>query len=248
MWALRLWAAGGVGEQNDLGLIDPNNIERIEIVKGASSALYGSDAIAGVINIITRKHDEGIMLEDKTHYGTYNDVRQHNGVALRWGKISSYTNFQLLATKQTKGDFPERGTQQGNARWLCAKGRTRGTDHKGDDIGRTESRGHRHADYCDYREQSDEKGDALFVFGNAPTALMELCDLMRHGKAHPQGIIAAPVGFVHVKESKHMAKSFTHVPKIIIEGRKGGSNIAATLCNAIMTLDDAEQLKPGRDL
>ena len=66
MWALRLWAAGGVGEQNDLGLIDPNNIERIEIVKGASSALYGSDAIAGVINIITRKHDEGIMLEDKT--------------------------------------------------------------------------------------------------------------------------------------------------------------------------------------
>ena len=45
-----------------------------------------------------------------------------------------------------------------------------------------------------------------------------------------------------------MVKSFTHVPKIIIEGRKGGSNIAATLCNAIMTLDDAEQLKPGRDL
>lgn len=94
----------------------------------------------------------------------------------------------------------------------------------------------------------EEHPDALFVFGNAPTALMELCDLMRHGKAHPQGIIAAPVGFVHVKESKHMVKSFTHVPKIIIEGRKGGSNIAATLCNAIMTLDDAEQLKPGRDL
>ena len=94
----------------------------------------------------------------------------------------------------------------------------------------------------------EEHPDALFVFGNAPTALMELCDLMRHGKAHPQGIIAAPVGFVHVKESKHMVKSFTHVPKIIIEGRKGGSNIAATLCNAIMTLDVAEQLKPGRDL
>ncbi|MGN0283134.1 MAG: precorrin-3B C(17)-methyltransferase [Prevotella sp.] len=94
----------------------------------------------------------------------------------------------------------------------------------------------------------EEHPDALFVFGNAPTALMELCDLMRHGKAHPQGIIAAPVGFVHVKESKHMVKSFADVPKIIVEGRKGGSNVAATLCNAIMTLDDAEQLKPGRDL
>lgn len=86
---------GDVGGQNDLSLIDPNNIDRIEIVKGASSALYGSDAIAGVINIITKKHDEGIMVENKTRYGTYNDIRQHNGVALRWGKWSSYTNFQL---------------------------------------------------------------------------------------------------------------------------------------------------------
>ena len=94
----------------------------------------------------------------------------------------------------------------------------------------------------------EEHPDALFAFGNAPTALMELCDLIRKGKAHPTGIIAAPVGFVHVKESKHMVKPFKDIPKIIIEGRKGGSNLAATLCNAIMTFDDAEQLKPGRDL
>ena len=90
--------------------------------------------------------------------------------------------------------------------------------------------------------------DALFAFGNAPTALMELCDLIRKGKAHPAGIIAAPVGFVHVRESKHMVKPFKTIPKIIIEGRKGGSNLAATLCNAILTFDDAAQLKPGRDL
>ena len=90
--------------------------------------------------------------------------------------------------------------------------------------------------------------DALFAFGNAPTALMELCDLIRKGKAHPAGIIAAPVGFVHVRESKHMVKPFKAIPKIIIEGRKGGSNLAATLCNAILTFDDAAQLKPGRDL
>ena len=94
----------------------------------------------------------------------------------------------------------------------------------------------------------EEHPDALFAFGNAPTALMELCDLIRKGKAHPVGIIAAPVGFVHVKESKHMVKPFRNIPKIIIEGRKGGSNLAATLCNAILTFDDAAQLKPGRDL
>ncbi len=94
----------------------------------------------------------------------------------------------------------------------------------------------------------EEHPDALFAFGNAPTALMELCDLIRKGKAHPAGIIAAPVGFVHVKESKHMVKPFKDIPKIIVEGRKGGSNLAATLCNAILTFDDAAMLKPGRDL
>ena len=94
----------------------------------------------------------------------------------------------------------------------------------------------------------EEHPDALFAFGNAPTALMELCDLIRKGKARPAGIIAAPVGFVHVRESKHMVKPFRDIPKIIVEGRKGGSNLAATLCNAILTFDDAAQLKPGRDL
>lgn len=94
----------------------------------------------------------------------------------------------------------------------------------------------------------EEHPDALFAFGNAPTALMELCALIRKGKARPAGIIAAPVGFVHVRESKHMVKPFKDIPKIIVEGRKGGSNLAATLCNAILTFDDAEQLKPGRDV
>ncbi len=94
----------------------------------------------------------------------------------------------------------------------------------------------------------EDHPDALFAFGNAPTALMELCDLVRKGKARPAGIIAAPVGFVHVKESKHMVKPFRNIPKVIVEGRKGGSNLAATLCNAILTFDDAAQLKPGRDV
>lgn len=94
----------------------------------------------------------------------------------------------------------------------------------------------------------NEYPEALYVFGNAPTALMELCALMHRGKAAPVGVIGAPVGFVNVKESKHMLKSFTHVPKLIIEGRKGGSNLAATLVNAILCFDDAVQLLPGRDL
>lgn len=93
-----------------------------------------------------------------------------------------------------------------------------------------------------------EHPDALFVFGNAPTALLELSTLVKRGTARPCGIIAAPVGFVHVCESKHSIKPFTSVPKIIVEGRKGGSNLAATLVNSILCWPDAEQLKPGRDV
>ena len=89
---------GDVGGQNDLSLIDPQNIERIEIVKGAASALYGSDAIAGVINIITRKPDEGLLVENSTRGGSYGDLRQHNALALAAGDLRSYTNFHLQHT------------------------------------------------------------------------------------------------------------------------------------------------------
>ena len=98
------------------------------------------------------------------------------------------------------------------------------------------------------RRAAEEHPEALYVFGNAPTALMELCKLMRQHKAHPVGVVGAPVGFVNVRESKYMLKSFTHLPKLVIEGRKGGSNLAATLVNAILCFDDAAQLRPGRDL
>ena len=87
---------GDVGGENDLSLIDPHNIEKIEIVKGAQSALYGSDAMAGVINIITKKHTEkGLYADNITRYGSHNDLRQHNTLALRIGQVNSQTNFQL---------------------------------------------------------------------------------------------------------------------------------------------------------
>lgn len=90
---------GDVGGENDLNMIDPHNIEKIEIVKGAASALYGSDAIAGVINIITKRHDqEGLAIDNTTRYGAFNDLRQHNGLAFSIGKLQSYTNFQLQHT------------------------------------------------------------------------------------------------------------------------------------------------------
>lgn len=90
--------------------------------------------------------------------------------------------------------------------------------------------------------------DALYAFGNAPTALIELTDLIRRGDARPAGIIAAPVGFVNVVESKLRVKVFKNIPHAIINGRKGGSSLAATIVNAAIALDDAAELWPGRDV
>lgn len=86
---------GDVGGQNNLGLIDPARIERIEIVKGAASALYGSDAIAGVVNIILKKHRENILIENTSRGGSYGEFRQSNTVQFKVGKFTSSINFQL---------------------------------------------------------------------------------------------------------------------------------------------------------
>ena len=90
---------GDNGGENDLGRIDPHNIDHIEIVKGAGSALYGSDAMAGVINIITRRHDDqAIYLENTTRGGSYMDLRQHNSIGFSIGKFTSLTTLQIQHT------------------------------------------------------------------------------------------------------------------------------------------------------
>ena len=76
-------------------------------------------------------------------------------------------------------------------------------------------------------------GPIIFAIGNAPTALMRICELVKEGRLKPALIIGAPVGFVNVVESKEMAMDLD-VPFIVPAGRKGGSNIAATICNAML--------------
>jgi len=73
----------------------------------------------------------------------------------------------------------------------------------------------------------------IFAIGNAPTALIALYDLVKAGKLKPALIIGVPVGFVNVVESKVMITELG-IPYIVAKGRKGGSNIAATICNAML--------------
>ena len=94
-----------------------------------------------------------------------------------------------------------------------------------------------------------EHPEGVFVFGNAPTALMELVKLVRDGKAFPSGVIAAPVGFVNVRESKWQLKyGCPGIPAVLVNGRRGGSNIAATILNAILSWDEAANMHPGEGI
>lgn len=76
-------------------------------------------------------------------------------------------------------------------------------------------------------------GPTIFAIGNAPTALLRLDGLIRTGAIRPALVIAVPVGFVNVTESKERIRT-AGVPCIIARGRKGGSTIAAAICNALL--------------
>lgn len=73
----------------------------------------------------------------------------------------------------------------------------------------------------------------IFVFGNAPTALFRLKELIKEGRANPKLIIAVPVGFVGAAESKENMDEL-NIPYIRVRGRKGGSTVAAAIVNALM--------------
>ena len=75
----------------------------------------------------------------------------------------------------------------------------------------------------------------IFAIGNAPTALIRLYELIESGKVRPELIIGVPVGFVNVVPAKELIME-AGVPYIVARGRKGGSNVAAAICNALLYL------------
>ena len=103
--------------------------------------------------------------------------------------------------------------------------------------------------YASMRHGASEHPDAIFVSGNAPTALIAISEMIREG-LKPSLVIAVPVGFVNVVESKEELFSLCgehDIPAIAAFGRKGGSNVAASICNALLyqAVDMVDPLKRG---
>lgn len=107
---------GNIGGQNDLNIINMANIERIEIVKGAASSLYGSDAIAGVINIITKKNRDKFSITHTTRTGSYGDVLQSEVIGFSHGNLNSTTSAHVNHTdgwRNTTREWDKHEIQEG---------------------------------------------------------------------------------------------------------------------------------------
>jgi len=80
----------------------------------------------------------------------------------------------------------------------------------------------------------------IYAVGNAPTALIKLCDHIKSGSFVPELVIGVPVGFVNVVQSKELIIE-SGIPCIVARGRKGGSNVAAAICNALLYMADGRK-------
>ena len=80
---------------------------------------------------------------------------------------------------------------------------------------------------------SELEGPVIFAIGNAPTALVRIYELVQEGKLTPALVIGTPVGFVNVEQSKELILTLP-IPNMIARGRKGGSNVAAAIVNALL--------------
>ncbi|GGG28807.1 precorrin-8X methylmutase [Chelatococcus composti] len=74
---------------------------------------------------------------------------------------------------------------------------------------------------------------ALVVFGNAPTALFRLLEMLDAGAPKPAAVIGIPVGFIGAAESKEALARDGRVPYLVVHGRRGGSAMAAAAVNAL---------------
>ena len=92
------------------------------------------------------------------------------------------------------------------------------------------------------RKAIEKHPNALYVVGNAPTALFEIVDQIKGNAAFaPAGVIGVPVGFVNVIEAKEQLSQTKNTPWVIVEGNRGGSNVAAAITNAAFTLPEAAE-------
>ena len=103
---------------------------------------------------------------------------------------------------------------------------------KGDDLAEREGITRTSAGF---RELKEDLSGSIVVIGNAPSALLTVCDIMEKGEALPALVVGVPVGFVNAAESKERLREI-NVPSISTEGTRGGTPIAVAAINEIINM------------
>lgn len=85
---------GDISGYVDLSRVDMGRVKRIEVLKGAASSLYGSDAIAGVINIITDQPHDALNIVSTTRFGGKGSFIENINADINAGKFTSSTSYQ----------------------------------------------------------------------------------------------------------------------------------------------------------
>lgn len=263
--------------QTTLGAFDPESLDMFSVLLIGNSATFtsGGSIITprGYFREVAKRAQAGvgqsIMIESFRTIATQIGIRDHAPDKL-WAllhTIHTTADFEfeklLYTSEGAIAEWHERLTAGGasvvtDVTMVCSGLRKAALERYGISVhcylgdprvGELASRHGITRSQAAMRLAAQEHPEALFVVGNAPTALIELADLLRRGSFRPMGVIGAPVGFVHVVESKLRLKAACGTtPVAVVEGRKGGSSVAATIVNAAMSLDDADAMRPGRDV
>ncbi len=105
--------AGETLDNIDFNRLNIDNVERIEIVKGAASALYGSNSVGAVINIITKRESALWAVQLNTRFGSRYGEQRHGGtISMKQGKVTNIFNLQY--DKQDSYTVYDRATAEGN--------------------------------------------------------------------------------------------------------------------------------------
>lgn len=111
--------AGETLDNIDYNRLNMDNVERIEIVKGAASSLYGSNAVGGVVNIISKVSAEPWSVNLNGRYGAYNERRYGGTIGFNVGKFNSVTNVQH--TQVDEEDLADGKTDEETEDWAFKK-------------------------------------------------------------------------------------------------------------------------------
>ena len=196
-----------------------SELEQMEIVINGSESVHMTDTYRPVLDVIKRCiHTTADFDYAKTMYFSKDAIDRFRDLIRGGASIVTDTNMALSGINKK----------------ILEKYGCRISCFMADDDVRSEAQLRGVTRACVSMERAMTIGkDVIFVVGNAPTALLTLRQHYDKGDYIPAFIVGVPVGFVNVVASKEMIVD-TDIPYIINKGRKGGSNVAAAIVNAIL--------------